>query len=326
MIRYFVTMSLISFGALVSTPAWGWGQYGHAVMCEMAYQQLSQDVRAKVDTLMRAHPDDEDLNTACAWADRQPRKKPRQHYVNFPRDQKEIETQTCGEAARCIFTALRDDALRLGDQNRSDQSRAEAMILLGHWIGDLHQPLHVGFSDDRGGNSVHIRRGAKNGRAARPCRPGTYNLHAVWDTCLVEANAPQRTESTKRILGRETGLDIDAHAAALLAQFADGQRLAWTLDDVTDWAQESLDIARDPVVRYCRLRDNTNFCAYEAERDIFVEDEDAKYDGARSMTVTHGYVDSAAPIAEERLVRAASRYAAVLEEILSDPKSSGVVD
>jgi hypothetical protein len=27
---------------------------------------------------------------------------------------------------------------------------------VGHWVGDIHQPLHVSFEDDRGGNSVLV--------------------------------------------------------------------------------------------------------------------------------------------------------------------------
>ena len=48
----------------------------------------------------------------------------------------------------------------------------------------------------------------------------------------------------------------------------------------------------------------------------YVKDEEARYDEARSMTVTHGYVDFASPIAEERLALAAARYAQALEDIL----------
>jgi hypothetical protein len=44
---------------------------------------------------------------------------------------------------------------------------------LGHWVGEIHQPLHVSFEDDRGGNGILV---------TGIC--GT-NLHAAWDTCLV---------------------------------------------------------------------------------------------------------------------------------------------
>ena len=56
--------------------AFAWGQHGHAVICEMAYDQLTPKTRQEVDQLMKVHADDERLNTAFAWADRAPRKKP----------------------------------------------------------------------------------------------------------------------------------------------------------------------------------------------------------------------------------------------------------
>jgi hypothetical protein len=39
---------------------------------------------------------------------------------------------------------------------------------------DIHQPLHVSFEDDRGGNGVLVM-----GECS------TSNLHSAWDTCLV---------------------------------------------------------------------------------------------------------------------------------------------
>jgi S1/P1 Nuclease len=40
---------------------------------------------------------------------------------------------------------------------------------VGHWVGDIHQPLHVSFVDDRGGNNIRV-----SGQCAG-------NLHATWD-------------------------------------------------------------------------------------------------------------------------------------------------
>ena len=48
-----------------------------------------------------------------------------------------------------------------------------ALKFLGHWVGDLHQPLHVSFEDDRGGNEIAVH-GECSGK-----------LHGAWDTCLV---------------------------------------------------------------------------------------------------------------------------------------------
>jgi S1/P1 Nuclease len=40
----------------------------------------------------------------------------------------------------------------LSSSSASEQERLEALKYLGHWDGDVHQPLHLSFQDDRGGN------------------------------------------------------------------------------------------------------------------------------------------------------------------------------
>jgi hypothetical protein len=57
----------------------------------------------------------------------------------------------------------------------SKKARKEDLMILIHLMGDLHQPLHVGYKEDRGGNDVRIR---MNGRYT--------DLHHVWDTDIIE--------------------------------------------------------------------------------------------------------------------------------------------
>ncbi|KAG2575069.1 hypothetical protein PVAP13_7KG406751 [Panicum virgatum] len=33
----------------------------------------------------------------------------------------------------------------------------EALLFLSHFMGDVHQPMHVGFTSDQGGNSIDLR-------------------------------------------------------------------------------------------------------------------------------------------------------------------------
>lgn len=39
----------------------------------------------------------------------------------------------------------------------SKDDRAFYLKLLVHFIGDLHQPLHVGRSEDKGGNDIQVQ-------------------------------------------------------------------------------------------------------------------------------------------------------------------------
>jgi hypothetical protein len=60
------------------------------------------------------------------------------------------------------------------EENPRKITKAVAIILLAHYVGDIHQPLHVSFEDDRGGNNISV-----SGRCSG-------KLHSTWDTCLVE--------------------------------------------------------------------------------------------------------------------------------------------
>ena len=57
----------------------------------------------------------------------------------------------------------------------SDEDRLKARRYVTHFAVDLHQPLHAGSADDRGGNQFQVQ---AYGR-------GT-NLHALWDTGHIE--------------------------------------------------------------------------------------------------------------------------------------------
>ncbi|HEU4639254.1 MAG TPA: S1/P1 nuclease [Candidatus Binatia bacterium] len=52
----------------------------------------------------------------------------------------------------------------------------------------MHQPLHAGFAEDRGGNSVDVRFNGKK-----------ENLHSLWDTALVELEQGIPSEIAGRI-------------------------------------------------------------------------------------------------------------------------------
>jgi hypothetical protein len=63
--------------------------------------------------------------------------------------------------------------LKSADAPRNE--KRVALRFVAHLVGDTHQPLHAGFAEDHGGNSVDVR---VNGRKE--------NLHSFWDTALVE--------------------------------------------------------------------------------------------------------------------------------------------
>jgi hypothetical protein len=55
-----------------------------------------------------------------------------------------------------------------------DDKKLLALKYVIHFVGDVHQPLHAGYGDDRGGNSYQLQAFMRGS-----------NLHAVWDTGLI---------------------------------------------------------------------------------------------------------------------------------------------
>ena len=64
----------------------------------------------------------------------------------------------------------------LKDSSTSTQNKKEALWFIGHFIGDIHQPMHIGYPQDRGGND-HLLEFA-DGRKT--------NMHSLWDGQIIE--------------------------------------------------------------------------------------------------------------------------------------------
>ena len=177
-----IMISLISLVALMTSgTAWAWGAEGHEAVCEIAYQELNRAARARVDAIMAVEEDDrfKTFRQGCGWPDHrraETNQRREDHYINVPRDWKTISNPQCFVVQSCLFSAIDKDRAVLRDENVSLADKLMALKFLGHWIGDLHQPLHVSYSDDRGGNDILLLRGIGCER----------KLHDVWDNCIPE--------------------------------------------------------------------------------------------------------------------------------------------
>lgn len=171
---------LLAGTLLFAPPAAAWSAFGHRLVAQLAYNQLSAPVRRQVDALLALEPG-ADIASIAPWPD-EIRKQPGYertgpfHYVNFPQHSCRYDAaRDCPDGA-CIVAALPRYIDTLGDANRSDPERLEALKFVVHLVGDAHQPLHAGNRPDRGGNRFQIQ--------LQPRGPGKSegtNLHAVWD-------------------------------------------------------------------------------------------------------------------------------------------------
>lgn len=141
---------LILLVAFCSQHAVAFGQTGHKMVCDMAYQLSQPQTQTHIDRLVTASGLDS-FAIGCVWPDtlrddeRFKWASPL-HYVNFPRQHNSITQEDCAKQG-CVLSAITDMQLRL----QQDASDWQALLFLSHFIGDLHQPLHVSYADDLGG-------------------------------------------------------------------------------------------------------------------------------------------------------------------------------
>ena len=160
---------------LLPSLAQAWGGTAHRTICQIAFDELTTTASTEVERLINLDTGFTTFADSCTFADALPRKRPPDHFINVPRNTLAIATDDCPMANTCLFTAIESDAAILEDTNNSDADRLLALKLLGHWVGNIHQPLHVSYQDDRGGNDINENGG--------PC---SNNLHSTWDSCILQ--------------------------------------------------------------------------------------------------------------------------------------------
>jgi S1/P1 Nuclease len=164
------------------------------------------------------------FSDACTWPDH-PRQRASEHFLNLPRDADGLHSETCPGASACVVIAIRKDFEVLSSNNASQAEKLKSLKFLGHWVGDIHQPLHVSFEDDRGGNGILV---------TGEC--GTSNLHSAWDTCLAV---------------KAVGENVNEAATELMKTITPARIDGWSHSKPMDWANESFAIAEQAQTKYC---------------------------------------------------------------------------
>jgi len=92
--------------AVMSSPAFAWGNVGRRVICQIAYEELKPEIKARVDALVAIDP----KFRTCTWPDVFLRQRSPEHYVDLPRAAKGIEVERpCPFADHCIISAILND-------------------------------------------------------------------------------------------------------------------------------------------------------------------------------------------------------------------------
>lgn len=188
-----------------------WGQIGHYVTGEIAEQHLTDKAREKVNSILG----DMTMARATVWMD-DIRSDSRYDYtgtwhwttIPYGLTYEEAEQEETGDIIWALETLIEE----LKSRQLSETEEREKLMLVMHMIGDIHQPLHVGTGEDRGGNDVRLQWMGENS-----------NLHRVWDSDIINSLEMSYSELTRE-LDTATALQIEE----------------WQNSTVRDWAYESM--------------------------------------------------------------------------------------
>lgn len=186
--------------------AHAWGTDGHHVIALIAQSQLTPKARAEVGRLLDLEAD-ATIVSISTWADehRNPVTAP-WHYINFPRGDCLYNEQRDCPDGRCVIVAIKKQVEVLGS-SATDDKKLTALKYLVHFAGDVHQPLHAGYLDDRGGNLYQLQAFMRGS-----------NLHAVWDSGLIKNMGEDAPSMAARLQATPMGASSRSFDPVIAAQ------------------------------------------------------------------------------------------------------------
>ena len=281
---------LLLLPCLVNLPgAVAWGTLGHQTVAWIAQSLISSDTASYVQKALDSTASDYMANIST-WADTYRYSdnggwSTPLHYIDAndsPPGECDVEfNRDCGELG-CVVSAIVNYTKIVMDSGSAHAERIDAMRFLIHFIGDIHQPLHV-ENIERGGNGINITFGNEN-----------TNLHHIWDTGIVEKLA--------------AGADAEEWSQNITTAIDDGD-----LGEASAWSQGiSLNDTEGTVMGWANDA-NDYVCT-----DILPDGVDAVEAGDLSGT----YFDAHGEVARLQIAKAGYRLAKYLDLIATGGSSS----
>ena len=197
----------------------GWMEVGHRVVAQLAQNRLTKQAQSWQAYLQ--NNSSATLTDICLEPDAY-RQTPQgkwsagMHFIDMPFEARNFDyKEACGNGKNCIVKAIHNYTARLersfleGGQEARNLPKFQiplgwkygtpiasyrhpmtesvpepsSLSFLVHLFGDIHQPLHVGFACDYGGNAVNTSESWSGQVAYNP-------LHIVWDNTVILQYSP----------------------------------------------------------------------------------------------------------------------------------------
>ncbi|EMY79122.1 S1/P1 Nuclease [Leptospira weilii serovar Ranarum str. ICFT] len=182
---------------LVNSNVYGWGHEGHQVIGMVAqrilenykgFEQINsilgkltlEQISTCPDELRVFQSEKRPMSPICnqIFTDPEPPTNTGSwHFIDIPvsmvNPTHEDIVRICKSS--CVITEIDRWSSVLADSTQTNAKRLQALSFVVHFIGDIHQPLHVAErNNDLGGNRVRVQIGKRRS-----------SLHGIWDTNLV---------------------------------------------------------------------------------------------------------------------------------------------
>ncbi len=206
--KFLLPLVLISLSSFESI---AWGPTGHRVTGLIAEKHLNAKAKKKLRSILGQ----QSLAISGTWMD-DVRSDSTYDYMNdwhwVTVETGETYDQSKKNKNGDVIMTLELIISELKSGKLDAQKELEAIRILVHLVGDIHQPLHVGCCDDRGGNGVRLKWFGSDA-----------NLHGIWDSNMIDGTKLSYTE-----LAESLGTPADATVKS------------WQSASVRDWATESM--------------------------------------------------------------------------------------
>jgi len=208
-----------------------WGIAGHKTVASVAEGLLNTAASNRVKDLLSSFTAFQATSLAdiAVWADDYGHSDAGKwsspnHFLNVDRVDPTISFKYCAQF--CAVKAILNYTQLLTQKTLSKSDQAIALAFLVHFTGDAHQPLHISYLDDLGGNTVTVD------------FFGTpRNLHSVWDTYMID----------KYLNGQSRWANLAKEINDMIRQ---NPQSAKAKDPALTWATESLDYTKRIVYTY----------------------------------------------------------------------------
>jgi hypothetical protein len=190
--RFFLRkVSILALFLYLPFSGMAWGALGHRIIGQIADTYLNKSAKKEIYKILG----NESVAITSNWPDfikSDPAYKYLDpwHYINLRSglSETELKNYLAADTVTDAYTKINWLTAALKNKELETEKKIFYLRLLIHIVGDIHQPLHIGRVEDRGGNGIKVN-----------WFRDPSNLHTVWDSKLIDFQQLSYTEYVNSI-------------------------------------------------------------------------------------------------------------------------------